>query len=49
MDDAASYLAELRARGIEVITQIEDKAWGMRESEIRTPDGHRLMIGQDLA
>jgi uncharacterized glyoxalase superfamily protein PhnB len=26
-----------------------DRPWGMREMAIATPDGHRIMIGQQLA
>ena len=25
-----------------------DKPWGMREFAIETPDGHRIMFGQDI-
>jgi hypothetical protein len=27
----------------------ENRPWGMREMLIATPDGHRMMIGQQLA
>ena len=31
-----------------IVHEIEDKPWGMREFGIRTPDGHRIMIGQPI-
>ncbi|HEX2081005.1 MAG TPA: VOC family protein [Longimicrobium sp.] len=46
VDDADGYLAQVRARGFAPIAEIEDKPWGMREFAIRTPEGHRLTIGQ---
>jgi len=27
---------------------LADKPWGMREFGVRTPDGHRIMFGQEL-
>lgn len=46
VDDAASYYEDLKAKGVELISPIADKPWEMREFTIRTPGGHRLMIGQ---
>ncbi|MBC7930245.1 MAG: VOC family protein [Rubrivivax sp.] len=28
--------------------KLTDKPWGMREFGIRTPDGHRIMFGQEI-
>lgn len=47
MDDLNAYHAEVTARGLDVAAP-EDKPWGMREMKVRTPDGHRIMFGQDL-
>lgn len=33
---------------VEIIKPLRDEPWGMREFGLRTIDGHRLMIGQDL-
>jgi hypothetical protein len=30
------------------MSPIADKPWKMREFSVRSPDGHRIMIGQDL-
>ena len=43
--DADSYYRHLKAGGAEVLSEIEDKPWSMREFALRTPDGHRIMIG----
>ena len=34
--------------GAELIKPLQDESWGMREFGLRTVDGHRIMIGQDL-
>jgi uncharacterized glyoxalase superfamily protein PhnB len=48
VDDADSYYGELKARGAETLSEIEDKPWRMREFGLRTPDGHRITIGHSL-
>jgi catechol 2,3-dioxygenase-like lactoylglutathione lyase family enzyme len=48
VDQADRYLAQVRAAGFEPIAGIEDKPWGMREFAIRTPDGHRITIGETI-
>ena len=40
--------SEFQARGLASLTASESKAWGMREFMVTTPDGHRIMFGQDL-
>jgi catechol 2,3-dioxygenase-like lactoylglutathione lyase family enzyme len=37
---------EYSANQIEILSNITDKPWGMREFSIRTIDGHRIMFGQ---
>ena len=37
---------ELVERGAEILSPIEDKAWGMRDFSVVTPDGHRILFGQ---
>jgi uncharacterized glyoxalase superfamily protein PhnB len=49
VDDAHAYHAELRAKGAESLGPVEDKPWGLREFSIKTPDGHRINVGQPLA
>ncbi len=48
VEEADGWHDELKAAGVELLSAIEDKPWGMREFGLRTPDGHRLMIGAHL-
>jgi catechol 2,3-dioxygenase-like lactoylglutathione lyase family enzyme len=47
--DADSYYNDLKAKGAELLSRIEDKPWKMREFGLRTTDGHRIMIGHLLS
>jgi len=49
VDDAEAWYAEVKPRGGEAVGPLADKPWGMREFHVRTPEGHRLMVGQVLA
>lgn len=46
--DIDAYHAEIAAAGAEILSGPADRPWGMREMAVRTPDGHRIMFGQDL-
>lgn len=48
VDDADSFYNDMKAKGADIISEIEDKSWEMREFGVRTSDGHRIMIGQWL-
>ena len=48
VDDADAWHARVVAGGAEITKPIADQPWGMREFGLRTPDGHRIMIGHDL-
>ncbi len=37
-----------KERGVELIQTIADKPWGMREFGVVTPEGHRIMFGQEI-
>ncbi len=39
---------EYKANGATFIQEVADKPWGLREFGIVTPDGHRIMFGQEL-
>lgn len=39
---------ELVARGATLLSTPEDQPWGLREFGVRTPDGHRMTIGEPL-
>jgi catechol 2,3-dioxygenase-like lactoylglutathione lyase family enzyme len=48
VSDAAGLYAAVVGAGATVWHVIEDKPWGMREFGILTPDGHRIVFGEDL-
>ena len=48
VDDVDGYHRELTERGLPTLAPPVDKPWGMRELIVTTPDGHRIMIGQNL-
>jgi catechol 2,3-dioxygenase-like lactoylglutathione lyase family enzyme len=48
VSDAAGLYAEYISRGVPIWHQLEDKPWGFREFGVSTPDGHRIVFGQDL-
>ena len=48
VDIVDTYYERAIAQGAEVIKPLRDEPWGMREFGLRTIDGHRIMIGQDL-
>lgn len=49
VDDANAFHDEFVSRGAIILQPPSDKPHGMREFLVGTPDGHRMMIGQDLA
>ncbi|WER50575.1 hypothetical protein CupriaWKF_34265 [Cupriavidus sp. WKF15] len=48
MDDIDALHAEPASRGAIIVQPPADKPWGMREMALATPDGHRMMVGQEL-
>lgn len=48
VDDADALHEELVGRGAIILQPPTDRPHGMREFLVATPDGHRLMIGQDV-
>lgn len=48
VDDAQSLHDEFVSKGAIILAPPVDKPHGMREFTVGTPDGHRMMIGQDL-
>lgn len=47
VDEADAYYERARALGVEIVAPLAGAPRGMREFEIRTVDGHRLMIGHE--
>jgi uncharacterized glyoxalase superfamily protein PhnB len=48
VDDVEAYFERARSTGAELVKQLSDEPWGMREFGLRTIDGHRIMVGQEL-
>lgn len=48
VDDVDVLHAEFVGRGAIILHPPTDKPWGKREMAIATPEGHRMMIGQQL-
>lgn len=42
------FYEELGPHGVDFLSKPADKPWGMREFGIRTPEGHRIMFGQEI-
>jgi uncharacterized glyoxalase superfamily protein PhnB len=49
VDNVNAEYQRVVSQGAEITKLLRDEPWGMREFGIRTVDGHRIMIGQDLA
>ena len=48
VDDVDAYYQEVVSKSVEIIKPIASEPWGMREFGLRTVDGHRILVGQDL-
>lgn len=40
--------ADYKQRGVQFIQPLADKPWGLREFGVATPEGHRIMFGQEI-
>jgi catechol 2,3-dioxygenase-like lactoylglutathione lyase family enzyme len=40
---------EYQSKGVEILSSIENKPWGQREFSIRTIDGHRITLGEEIS
>jgi len=49
VQDAAGLYEEVTKNGVEIWHKIGDTSWGMREFAIVTPDGHRIVFGEELS
>ena len=47
-DNIDAYFTEIDQEEVEILKQPTSEEWDMREFAVRTPDGHRVMFGQDL-
>ncbi len=48
VDDVDGYYKRVKDNGASLLSEVADKPWGMREFGVKTPDGHRIMIGQTI-
>ncbi len=46
LKDVDTVYNELKERGAKITSPVGNKAWGLREFSVITPDGHRLTYGQ---
>lgn len=48
VSDARALYREYCAAGVSIWHPLEDKPWGLREFAIITPDGHRMVFGEEI-
>jgi uncharacterized glyoxalase superfamily protein PhnB len=48
VDAVDDFYVRAEAEGAEVLKPPTDEPWGRREMGLRSPDGHRFMLGQAL-
>jgi len=48
VSDVDALHGRVVAAGTELVKALRDEPWGMREFGLRTADGHRIMIGQEI-
>ncbi len=48
VDDADELCAEFRDKGVEIVRGPEDMEYGLRDFDVRDPDGHLIAFGHDL-
>jgi uncharacterized glyoxalase superfamily protein PhnB len=46
VDDVDGFYRRAVEHGADVLKPPRDEPWGMREFALRSPDGHRFMLGQ---
>ena len=46
--DVSAVAAELKQKGVSLVRELHETAWGTRECVVRDPDGHTLYFGQRL-
>ena len=39
---------EYKERQVDFTQVVADKPWGLREFGVRTPEGHRIMFGEEI-
>lgn len=49
VEDVDAAAEELRAAGVEIVSEPTDQEWGQREASVLDPDGYHLTVEQPLA
>lgn len=49
VEDADKLCAAFRAKGAEIVREPQDAEYGLRDFDVRDPDGHLIAFGHDLA
>jgi uncharacterized glyoxalase superfamily protein PhnB len=49
VDDVDAFHERAVSVGADILKPPRDEPWGMRELALRSPDGHRFMLGQPIA
>lgn len=47
--DVSGFFQEVLKQNVEIWHKLEDKPWRMREFAVVTPDGHRIVFGEEIA
>ena len=47
-EDIDEIYRDYQQRGAEIFQVISDKPWGLREFGVATPEGHRIMFGEEI-
>ena len=48
VENVDEIYAEFIERGAVILSRIADKPWGIRDFTVVTPDGHRIVFGQEI-
>jgi uncharacterized glyoxalase superfamily protein PhnB len=48
VDNVDAYHERVASAGAEIVKALATEKWGMREFGLRTIDGHRVMVGQEV-
>ncbi len=49
VEDVDAVHREIAAKGAQILVPPRSQPWGYREMAVRTPDGHRFMVAQDVS
>ena len=47
-EDIDALFQQYKASGVLISQEVADKPWGLREFGVSTPEGHRIMFGQEI-